>query len=205
MKLMALTLSLGTILFFMNCGPNAEFTYDEQLRSVVDGETVEVVSNEEFDAINNQGDNGINGTNTGMGDGGDSNDDRGLPGHSSHDDDDDSDDSYAGSENSGHRHGNEENHGKGKKCRDRLIEQHNNNRHDEMVTSPKEMDSDSDMAAIVRCGDKGNKVLVCHFPNADHSKRKTLCIGRPALEAHIEHLGKKRGSEHVDYAGRCKD
>ncbi len=195
MKLTALVLSFFTIIFFMNCGQDANFDDGSQFKSLVDGESIEVVSNEELDAIENEGDSGLVSD-----DDGSSEDDGGL-----HSDDDDDDDSYERQGNRAHRYsGVDYNHGH-KGCKDRIIEQHSHGRHHEMVTSPEEMENDEDMNEATSCGSKGHKVLVCHFPNAEYAKRKTLCIGRPALEAHIAHLGGKRGSDHVDYAGACRD
>lgn len=224
-------LSAFTILFFMNCGQNAEFTNDEQFKSLVDGETVEVVPNDEFDAMNNEGDSGIistDGTNGGMGTGhggtggtggttgGTNTGDGGLTGDGTNGGMGTPDDTYTGPGNSGSRDGNAGNgngnngNGNGGKnghtCKERLVEQDNKKQHADMITSPEEMETDDDMYAVSKCGNgKEKKVQVCHFPNADYSKRKTLCIGRPALEAHVAHLGAQRGTEHVDYAGPCKD
>ncbi len=195
MKLTAVLLSFFTILFFMNCGQEANFDDNSQFKSLVDGESIEVVSNEELDAMKDDGDSGLVSDEDES-----SEDDGGL-----NSDDDDDDDSYERRGNRGQRHSGDK-EGRGSKgCKDRITEQHSQGRHHEMFTSPEEMESDEDMNEATSCGSKGHKVLVCHFPNAEYAKRKTLCIGRPALEAHIAHLGGKRGTDHVDYAGPCRD
>ena len=45
------------------------------------------------------------------------------------------------------------------------------------------------------------KVFVCHLPNGQPEKAKTLCISTHALKAHA---GKGHG-DHVDLVGRCED
>jgi len=202
----------------MACAPDANFSSeDARFKSLMDGETVEVVDNDEFiDSLdqpnagsqdddgssdtmgdNSTGPTGSTGTTTG-GDGSTGTDDGSTNGYNGN--------GASGRENAGNDDKNE-NRGKpeGQSCKERLVGQDKENKHDEMITSPDEMAEDNDMYNAIRCGKKDHKVLVCHIPNADPEKRKTLCIGRPALEAHLRHLGAKRGSEHVDYAGPCKD
>lgn len=51
------------------------------------------------------------------------------------------------------------------------------------------------------CGARGEKVLVCHFPPGNASAKHTICIGRSALKAHMNHGHSE--AEHQDYVGAC--
>lgn len=46
----------------------------------------------------------------------------------------------------------------------------------------------------VRCGKKGDKVLVCHIPPGNPENAHTICISENAVPAHLE---------HGDYLGEC--
>ncbi len=51
------------------------------------------------------------------------------------------------------------------------------------------------------CGQGGKKVLVCHIPPGNPAAKHTICIGRPALDAHKSHG--HSSVEHQDYVGAC--
>ena len=48
----------------------------------------------------------------------------------------------------------------------------------------------------VRCGNNGNKVLVCHIPPGNEENAHTICIGFDAVQAHLD---------HGCYLGACGD
>ncbi len=52
------------------------------------------------------------------------------------------------------------------------------------------------------CGERGQKVLVCHFPPGNPSAMHTICIGRAALKAHMKHG--HSAPEHQDHVGACQ-
>jgi hypothetical protein len=52
------------------------------------------------------------------------------------------------------------------------------------------------------CQNNAKKVLICHYPRGNPAARHEICIGRPALMAHIRHSA---SSSHVDHLGTCPD
>lgn len=55
---------------------------------------------------------------------------------------------------------------------------------------------------VYSCGNKPDKkVLVCHVPPGNAAAKHTICIGRPALQAHYAHHAHD-GSDQ-DYLGEC--
>jgi len=48
----------------------------------------------------------------------------------------------------------------------------------------------------VRCGNNMKKVLVCHLPPGNPGNPQTICVGAPAVPAHLD---------HGDYLGECVD
>ncbi len=54
----------------------------------------------------------------------------------------------------------------------------------------------------VRCGNNMNKVEVCHYPPGNPENSNTLCIGMPAVSAHLAH-GDSLG--HCDANRSCPD
>jgi hypothetical protein len=46
-----------------------------------------------------------------------------------------------------------------------------------------------------------NGVMICHIPPGNPSQRHTICIGRPALPAHMAHTA---GTGESDYFGECE-
>lgn len=189
-----------TAVAFMNCSPDANFQNDDdRFKSLVDGQTVEVVDEDTFEELS-QEDTGLGGNDDGgnQNDGG-INNGNGTPGgqgetmgHTGGDDDDDDME----------RPGNRGVAGNGNRtCRQRIMEQERRREHSEMVTSPNEMQNDIELNNEVKCGKNGKKVLVCHHPSGDASKRKTLCVGAPALKAFIQHMK----ASSVNFAGACPD
>ena len=60
------------------------------------------------------------------------------------------------------------------------------------------------MFAEYACGDlKDRKVLVCHYPPGNSAARHEICIGIPALKAHLHHSQDE--SDHKDHLGECQD
>ena len=55
---------------------------------------------------------------------------------------------------------------------------------------------DSSMSA------QSKKVLICHYPKGNPDNRHEICIGRPALKAH---LSQHQDSAHKDHLGDCDD
>lgn len=49
-----------------------------------------------------------------------------------------------------------------------------------------------------------NGLKVCHYPPGNPEARHVICIGEPALDAHLHH-GESVESWHVDNLGDCKD
>lgn len=58
--------------------------------------------------------------------------------------------------------------------------------------------ADPEAIANARCGDK--KVLICHVPPGNPAAKHTICIGEPAVTAHLE---KHHGGRSLDYLGDC--
>ena len=50
------------------------------------------------------------------------------------------------------------------------------------------------------CDDKGKKVRICHIPPGNPANRHTICIGYPALKAHV---GCHGVDDDRDYVGHC--
>lgn len=50
------------------------------------------------------------------------------------------------------------------------------------------------------CQDNVRKVLICHYPRGNSAARHEICVGRPALRAHIRHSS---DSSHIDHLGTC--
>jgi len=248
----ALILLLMSAGFLMACSPKANFSSDEaRFQSLMDGQTVEIVENDELiDSLDqpgaNTGDDGIMGDGTTgddgtMGGNPGGNAGNGAPnipgvmppggnangggcvnctGPNPNNYDGEAGNEYDGE--TGRRR-------RGMSCRDRLIRQdrERENRTErersDMLTSPEEIEGERAMREALRCGNGGNKVLVCHHPNADYEKRHTLCIGLPALKAQLRNLGFKRataqsnnsdesndsaeGNDSItrNYAGACRD
>lgn len=181
----ALALLAMTSLTFVACGPKANFNpTDARFKSLLDGQSVEVVSNQDLDSSIGSDDSATSGptsTNTR------------------------SDDGSATEPNTDEPSTEPTKKAPGHTCKDRILKQDKEKHHSEMITSPQEIEDDSSIGDAIACDKKQKKFYVCHFPNADYSKRKTLCLPRPAIEAHLEHLGAKRNSGHADYAGPCRD
>ena len=57
-----------------------------------------------------------------------------------------------------------------------------------------------DIPDIYQCGPK--KVLICHIPPGNFAARHDICIGIPALRAH---LGHRAANGFSDQIGRCID
>jgi hypothetical protein len=52
-----------------------------------------------------------------------------------------------------------------------------------------------------RCGN-GHQIYICHIPPGNSAERHTLCVGAPAVAAHIKHH-KAHDSQLSDYVGQC--
>ena len=187
MKTLLLLISAFALL--TACGPSANFSGDSvRFKSLMDGETVEIIGDDQLDAIVIE--------------------DEGLTSEEEKTEEEITsiiiDDSEMFPDQPDEN--TEDSPKDRRRCKQRLVKQDKENKHDEMFTSPREIEEDSDLYEAIRCGkDNGKKVLVCHHPNGDASKRKTLCVGRPSLEAHLG-IGKNgRSKKHVNYAGPCRD
>jgi hypothetical protein len=51
-----------------------------------------------------------------------------------------------------------------------------------------------------RCGE--HKISICHVPPGNSAQRHTLCVGAPAIAAHLKHH-KAHDSQIGDYVGEC--
>ncbi len=60
-------------------------------------------------------------------------------------------------------------------------------------------DGDDNELSEVACGAK--KVMICHYPPGNPAARHTICIGEPALKAHMSH--KHQDGEQSDTVGAC--
>lgn len=54
----------------------------------------------------------------------------------------------------------------------------------------------------VRCGNNGNKIEICHYPPGNPGNAHTLCVGLPAVAAHLAH-GDSLGDCNIDHV--CPD
>lgn len=52
-----------------------------------------------------------------------------------------------------------------------------------------------------RCGN-GHQIYICHIPPGNSAQRHTLCVGAPAVAAHIKHH-KAHDTQLSDYVGQC--
>jgi hypothetical protein len=52
-----------------------------------------------------------------------------------------------------------------------------------------------------RCGN-GHQIYICHIPPGNSAQRHTLCVGAPAVAAHIKHH-KAHDTQLGDYVGQC--
>jgi hypothetical protein len=198
-------LILGTLSFLAACAPNANFSSeDARFKSLMNGETVEMVDSDSLESIlGNSSDETLS-------------DDAGItmndeptkpevvvvPSNNNgaantvkntNDDDDDSDDKKVDSS----KNPNED-------TKKRLVDQDKNEKYDEMVIAPSEVEQDPSISDVLSCGNgkgKNAKMYVCHLPSGDYSKRKTLCLPVTAVDAHLNHNDDK---EHRDFAGACQ-
>jgi hypothetical protein len=83
----------------------------------------------------------------------------------------------------------------------------NNGKKDDVVSNddggnnatPNDDGADDDLEAVA-CGEK--KVMICHVPPGNPAARHTICIGKPALDAHMSHKLKDADDE-TDTLGAC--
>ena len=73
------------------------------------------------------------------------------------------------------------------------------------VITPEDIGISEELFEAMTCDKKEKKVYICHFPNGEQDKGHTLCIGRPALEAHLAHMASSEHDGHHDYAGPCQE
>lgn len=86
---------------------------------------------------------------------------------------------------------------RGKRCIARLLDKEKKKKYHQMYASPDESNT-KEIKKYVHCGSKAKKIAVCHFPNDDHSKRKTLCVGKAALKALVS------SRKSSNFLGRCR-
>lgn len=67
---------------------------------------------------------------------------------------------------------------------------------------PTEVNNVTEVLEGQSCGEDGKKVLVCHFPPGNPAGMHTICIGRSALKAHMDHG--HSAPEHQDHVGACQ-
>ncbi len=214
MKSVFLVLLSG--LFLMACSP-AEFSTvpggTETQLSLLDGETVEIVTDEELvDRVGQDPSDEDDGLATDEDDDGLYNDDddkeygveiddkslncRRMPSSRglelmawakkcmiTHNDDQDKD--YGTNERPIKRHS----------CKERNV-----------AVTPDKLANDEGVVAVIGCGNEYNdkKVSVCHHPNGEYAKRKTLCVGAPALKAFVGMNFKRSSAQDKNYAGPCQ-
>lgn len=66
-----------------------------------------------------------------------------------------------------------------------------------------EVMTEDDLFEVYPCGnDKEKKIYICHYPQGELETHHTLCVGAPAVAAHVDHHDKEGA---VDYVGPCQD
>ena len=60
-----------------------------------------------------------------------------------------------------------------------------------------------DLAAKYPCHHNGKKVLVCHVPQGNPDNRHNICIGRPAVDAHLRLHDASSAAGDEDTLGPC--
>ena len=71
---------------------------------------------------------------------------------------------------------------------------------DDAVPCDKNENSDEDEDS-----DDEAKVYLCHFPKGNPEERHTICIGVPAIKAHLDHQASPDIEGTKDFLGRCED
>ena len=230
---MKLTLiALMSAALFMGCSPKSSFNSDDQrFKSLMDGETVEVVDDQTLIDTMGIGEDSQDGANPSDGsnqgdDGLGNNDDSYDNGDDGVNDQYDNEDDYnfwdliadvmrdgGKKHDNGKKDGTKGNGGKGYNggsCRNRILDQDDYGDHDDMLTSPGEMQISKELYDAIKCsseeGGKNKKVYICHYPNGDDSKKMTKCLPIPAVRAHVrQHQGNSPHLGHADFAGPCTD
>lgn len=177
-----LILGFFTAIAFNNCSPNANFTSDSELFSkMADGETVEIVSEQELESMvhdddevaTNEDDEAVDND---MGLTTDEDENSSTPGGSQQEQmgDNDSDDEASDDDRK-------------RSCRDRLLDQMRNGKKDRMVITRRELEENPEITEAARCGNNRGiaKIWVCHQANGDESKQKPLCLPIPAADSQI--------------------
>lgn len=183
-------------IFMMACGETTAFQGDDlRFKALMNGETVEVVSDDSvgadgFDEVALLADEGVVTVDEGS-----------AGSEESAVEEETSIDRPGNSENARRNNNEERTTGKkrsGFEAMRRILLQDDMQQYEDMEISEEEMED----IPFLTCGKNNKKIIVCHHPNGKYDKRKSLCVGRGMLPN--KGLLKTRNKEIQNYAGLCE-